>query len=99
MAFLLLGTASLLWSGNWIAGRALRDAYDPVALNFFRWVVAVLILAPFALPGLAGKGPLIRRNFGLLLLLAFIGVALFQTLVYLGLSSTMAINGILLNSS
>jgi drug/metabolite transporter (DMT)-like permease len=99
IAFLLLASASLLWSGNWIAGRALRDAYDPVALNFFRWTIAVLILAPFAVPGLAGKGPLIRRNFGLLLLLAFTGVALFQSLVYLGLTSTTAINGMLLNSS
>jgi drug/metabolite transporter (DMT)-like permease len=99
IAFLLLGTASLLWSGNWIAGRALRDAYDPVTINFFRWVVAVLILAPFAVQGLAGKGAVIRRNLGFLLLLAFLGVALFQTLVYLGLSSTTAINGMLLNSS
>src|SRR3954470_6360339 len=98
-AFALLGGASLLWSGNWIAGRALRDAYDPVTLNFFRWAIAVLILAPFAVPGLAGKGTLIRRNFGFLLLLAFLGVALFQSLVYLGLSSTTAINGMLLNSS
>jgi drug/metabolite transporter (DMT)-like permease len=99
IAFLLLAAASLLWSGNWIAGRALRGAYDPVTLNFFRWAIAVLILAPFGMRGLAGKGPSIRQNLGLLLLLAFLGVALFQSLVYLGLSSTMAINGMLLNSS
>ena len=64
-AFLLLASANLFWSGNWIAGRALRDAFDPVSLNFWRWVVATVALAPFALPALRGKWPLIRRHAGL----------------------------------
>ena len=40
-----------------------------------------------------------RRNIGLLLFLAFTGVALFQSLVYLGLRSTTAVNGVLINSA
>jgi len=98
-AFLLLAAASLFWSGNWIAGRALRDAFDPVTLNFWRWAVATLVLAPFALPGLRGKWADVRRHAGILLALAFTGVALFQCLVYLGLRSTPAVNAVLLNSS
>ena len=98
-AFLLLAAANLLWSGNWVAGRALRGAYDPFTLNFGRWAVATLALAPFALPQLRGQWPVIRRSFGLLLLLAFAGVALFQGLVYLGLRTTTAVNGLLINSS
>src|SRR5205085_299199 len=93
-AFALLALASLLWSGNWVAGRALRDAYGPVELNFFRWAVATAILAPFALAGLRGQGAVLRRHAGLLLLLAFTGVALFQSLVYLGLRTTTAVNGV-----
>jgi drug/metabolite transporter (DMT)-like permease len=98
-AFLLLALANLFWSGNWIAGRALRDAFEPATLNFWRWSVAVLVLAPFALPALRGKTALLRRHAGILLLLALTGVAAFQTLVYLGLRSTTAVNGVLLNSS
>ncbi len=98
-AFLLLALASLMWSGNWIAGRALRNAYDPMTLNFGRWLVAAAALAPFGLPALRGLGPVIRRNLGLLLVLAFTGVALFQGLVYLGLRSTTAVNAVLINSS
>ena len=98
-AFLLLAAASLFWSGNWIAGRALRDAFDPITLNFLRWTVATLVLAPFALPGLRGKWGMVRRHAGILLALAFTGVALFQCLVYLGLRSTPAVNAVLLNSS
>lgn len=98
-AFLLLAVANLLWSGNWVAGRALRGAYDPFTLNFGRWAVATLALAPFAVPALRGLAPVIRRRFGLLLFLAFTGVALFQGLVYLGLRTTTAVNGLLINSS
>jgi len=98
-AFLLLAAASLFWSGNWIAGRALREAFDPVTLNFWRWAVATLVLAPFALRGLRGRWGEVRRRAGILLALAFTGVALFQCLVYLGLRSTPAVNAVLLNSS
>jgi drug/metabolite transporter (DMT)-like permease len=98
-AFLLLALANLFWSGNWIAGRALRDAFEPASLNFWRWTVATLALAPFALPALRGKLPLLLRHAGILLLLALCGVAVFQSLVYLGLRSTTAVNAVLLNSS
>lgn len=98
-AFLSLALACLFWSGNWIAGRALREVMDPIAINFWRWVIAVAILAPFALPALIGQWTAIRRNAGTLLLLALTGVAVFQSLVYLGLRSTTAVNGVLLNSS
>ena len=98
-AFLLLALANLLWSGNWIAGRALRDSFDPISLNFWRWTIATLAMAPFALPALRGKGALLRRHAGILLILALTGIAIFQSLVYLGLSSTTAVNAVLINSS
>jgi drug/metabolite transporter (DMT)-like permease len=99
VAFGLLALTMLIWAGNWVIGRALREAIDPVTLNFWRWAIAALALLPFALPQLAGRGEVIRRNIGLLLLLSLTGVALFQGLVYLGLRSTTAVNGVLLNSS
>src|SRR5215467_14331731 len=95
-AFALLALANLMWAGNWVTGRALRDAYDPVTLNFCRWAVAGLVLAPFALPQLPRYAPVIRRNLRGLLILAFTGVALFQSLVYLGLRTTTAVNGVLI---
>jgi drug/metabolite transporter (DMT)-like permease len=77
----------------------LRDAFEPITLNFWRWVIAALVLAPFALPAIAGKRDVIRRHMGLLALLAFTGVVAFQTLVYVGLRTTTASNAVLLNSS
>jgi len=51
----------LCWAGNWVVGRAIRDEMPPIALNFWRWAIALLILAPFALPRLRGKGAILRR--------------------------------------
>ena len=98
-AFALLVLANLLWSGNWVIGRAIRDTLDPVALNFWRWMVAALVMAPLGLAHALEHRALIRRHAGLFALLALTGVALFQTLVYLGLRSTTAINAVLINAA
>jgi drug/metabolite transporter (DMT)-like permease len=98
-AFLLLASANVFWAGNWVIGRALRVAFEPVALNFWRWVVAAAVLAPFALAGAVANCALIRRHAGVLFLLALTGVTIFQSLVYLGLRSTTTVNAVLLNSS
>ncbi|HTQ75994.1 MAG TPA: DMT family transporter [Burkholderiales bacterium] len=98
-AFLLLALATLFWAGNWVLGRALRETFEPNALNLSRWTIAALALAPFALPRLRGKWPVIRRSAGMLALLSLLGVAAFQSLVYYGLKTTTAVNAVLLNSS
>jgi len=97
VAFALFAFANLLWAGNWSTGRALRGAFDPVMLNFVRWLVALAALAPFALPRLAGMGRVIRGDARMLALLAATDVALFQSIVYLGLRTTTAVNAVLLN--
>jgi drug/metabolite transporter (DMT)-like permease len=97
--YLLLALCMLFWSGNWIIGRAVRDTIPPVALTFWRWVVAALVLAPFALPRLKGKGGAIRRGWALLFLLGFIGAGLFQLMIYLGVRYTEAVNATLMNAA
>lgn len=89
----------LIWAGNWVIGRGLRDVFDPISLNFMRWAIAVVVLAPFALREVIKAWPVVRGHWSLLLLLSLTGVAIFHALVYLGLQSTTAVNGVLLNSS
>ena len=98
-AFSLLALTNLLWAGNWVLGRALRDTFDPVSLNFWRWFVALAVLTPFGLRAIAGKAAVLRQNWRILALLALLSVPLFQTMVYQGLRTTTAINAVLLNSS
>ncbi len=97
--YALLALANLFWAGNWVIGRAMRESFSPFTLSFLRWLVAALALAPFALAALRGKGALLRRHLGLLLVLALTGGVLFQALVYVGLQTTTAVNAVLLNSS
>jgi drug/metabolite transporter (DMT)-like permease len=96
-AFALLAFSNLLWSGNWVIGRALREAFDPISLNFWRWLVAILVMAPFAVAAVDFR--VVRRHWGFYSLLALTGVAGFQCLVYLGLESTTAINAVLINAA
>ncbi|WP_119418264.1 DMT family transporter [Desertibaculum subflavum] len=98
-AYALLTFAVLLWAGNWIVGRAVHESFPPAALNFWRWTAAVLILVPFALPGMFARRALLVRHWRYLALLGLSGITLFQTGVYVGLRSTPAVNAVLLNAS
>jgi drug/metabolite transporter (DMT)-like permease len=42
-AALLLVLAALFWAGNFVMGRAVRGEVPPVALAFWRWVVAAAV--------------------------------------------------------
>ena len=55
--YLLLTLTPFFWACNWIIGRALHADIPPMAMTFFRWLFAILILAPFAWPHLSATGP------------------------------------------
>ena len=96
--YLLLTLAPLFWSCNWIIGRAVHADIPPMGMTFFRWLFAVLILAPFALPRLKRDWPIVRRDWRTMLVLGAIGVGTHNALAYLGLNFTTATNGVILNS-
>jgi drug/metabolite transporter (DMT)-like permease len=97
--YALLVLAALFWGGNWVAGRALRDDVPPVALAFWRWVVAAVAFLPFTLGGVFRARATIRREWLRLVVFALLGVTAFNAMVYIGLSHTPAINGALINSA
>jgi drug/metabolite transporter (DMT)-like permease len=96
--YLLLSLASLSWAGNWVVGRAMRDDMPPVAMGFWRWTIALLILLPFAAPELRRKWAVVRANWATLTLLGVLGAVAFNTMIYYGLQYTAATNGVLFNS-
>ncbi len=99
LPYLLLTLCSLIWAGNGVVGRAIRDTVPPAALAFWRWGLAALILAPVALPRLKGQSHVLLRHWKVLLLLGGTGISLFQFLVYTGLRYTNAVNAMLMNSA
>ncbi len=96
---LLLALAQLLWAGNFVLGRAVHARIPPVALSFWRWAVALLVLLPLAARELRAGWPAIRRSLPVLVALGILGVGNFNTMVYLGLGQTSATNAALLNSA
>jgi len=69
-----------------------------MAMTFFRWLFAILILAPFAWRHVRRDWPVIRANWKTMLVLGAIGVGTHNGLAYLGLNYTTATNGVILNS-
>ncbi len=96
--YLLLTLTPFFWACNWIVGRGLHSEIPPMAMTFYRWFFALLILAPFALPHVRRDWGIVRRNWRVLLLLGIVGVGTHNALTYLGLNYTTAINGVILNS-
>jgi drug/metabolite transporter (DMT)-like permease len=94
--YVLMLLPILFWAGNAIIGRASVGEIPPFALSFWRWVVALVILLPFGLPRVMAQRARIRRRLGLLVVLAVTSVAAYNTLLYLALQTTSAINAILL---
>ncbi|HYD31020.1 MAG TPA: DMT family transporter [Azospirillaceae bacterium] len=97
--YLLLTLAPLFWSGNFVLGRAVHADVPPVALAFWRWALGFLIVLPFAWKALRRDRAAIRQGWKMLAVLAFLGIAAFNTLVYLGLQTTTAISGLLMQST
>jgi len=94
----LLLLAVTFWAGNFLIGRAVRADIPPVALAFGRWAGASLLLAPFAARSAWRERHALRGKWGGPLALSFTGVATFNTLVYLGLQTTTALNAFLLQA-
>jgi len=97
-AYILLTLTPFFWACNWILGRGLAAEIPPMAMTFFRWLFAILILAPFAWPHVRRDWPILRRHWKVMLALGAIGVGIHNTLAYLGLNYTTATNGVILNS-
>ena len=96
---LLLALAVLAWAGNSVVGRAMVGTVPPMALSFWRWLFAFLVITPLAWPKLKADWRELVRRWPMVLLLGASGVAGMGALVYMGVQSTTALNSILLQAS
>ncbi len=92
LAPLALVMAALFWAGNAVVGRGVIDLIPPMALSFWRWVIAFLVILPFAMPHLREAAPTLRNNVGKLFVLAFLSAGMFNTILYLAAHTTTAVN-------
>jgi drug/metabolite transporter (DMT)-like permease len=94
----LLLVTVLLWAGNSIVGRLVRDDVPPLTLAFGRWLGALLLLLPFAYRHVRADAAVLRRHWKMTLLLGLLGVSCFNAFLYSALHYTTASNAMLLQS-
>ena len=95
-AYLVLAATLLLWSGNWIVARAVRDAITPGVATSGRLAIVILVLLPLAWRGLVPKlRSLARRDWAVLFGLGVSGGGLHLAMQWLGLHYTTATNATL----
>ncbi len=98
-AYLLLVVAMLSWSGNAVVGRALAGTVPPFGLSLMRWSIAFLAVLPFAAREIIAKRALIFHRWRFLLAIGLLGLTICNSLGYVGLQWTTAINAGLINSA
>src|SRR5258706_6803915 len=99
-AWLVLLATLVLWSGNWIVARAVRDEIAPGTATVGRLLIVLAMLGPFAFPSLYRKLFLVgKKDWAILALLGFTGGGLHLALQWLGLHYTTATTGILFLST
>jgi drug/metabolite transporter (DMT)-like permease len=89
----------LFWAGNAVAGRVAAGHLPPIALAFWRWLFALLLILPFGLPRVIDQWNDVRRQWKVLALVALFSVTAYNTLLYVALTSTTAINATLVSAA
>jgi drug/metabolite transporter (DMT)-like permease len=89
----------LFWAGNAIVARSVAGEIPPVALAFWRWAVGAALILPFAWPHLKRDCPIMLGRWPLMLALSALGIAVFNTCLYIAAHTTTAVNIVMLQSS
>jgi drug/metabolite transporter (DMT)-like permease len=98
-AWTLLFLTNLFWAGNIVIARAVAGQVPPVALAYWRWTGAFIVASGVAAPQLKRDWPVLLRQWPMMLLLAATGIATYNTMTYVGLKYTSALNALLLQSA
>ena len=90
--YLMLILAPMFWGGNVVAAKMVVGEMDPFLLLASRCVGATLFILPFAWRFLHDDMPVLRRNWPLLMAYGAVGYAIFNGFLYIGLTTTTAVN-------
>jgi len=99
LAYTGLVLTPLFWAGNAVVARGVVDEIPPMAMSFWRWIIALAILLPFGFPGVWRHRRVIREHWLSILALATFSVGAFNSLLYLAAVTTSATNIALINAT
>jgi len=95
---LLMSVPPLMWAGNAVVGRLMVGHVPPQALNFSRWVLAALLLAPLGWHALRDTRT-IAASWPYLLAIGCLGVGAYNAFQYLALTTSTPLNVTLIAAS
>lgn len=95
----LLIAPPLFWAGNAVLARALVGDFPPLALSFWRWALAFVLITPFAARAVWQHRLVIRAHFPLLAWTSLLGVGCYNSLQYLALQTSTAVSTTLIGAS
>jgi len=84
--------ATIIWSGNFIVARSAIHDISPVALSFFRWLTACIVLLPFCLNRIPELYKTALNHKSYFFWMSLTGVTIFNTCVYVAGHYSSAIN-------
>lgn len=91
--YLLVTVSMFFFASNVIIGRAVHLDIPPLGLSNWRWIAASILFLPLGLGPVRRQWQLIVANWKRLLLMSVAMVVFGNTLVYVGLQYTTALNG------
>lgn len=78
--------APVLWGGNFLAGDVLADSLPGLWANLLRWIIALIVLAPFCIGTVWTNRVVLLRHVRTIAPSAVLGITLFNSLLYTALS-------------
>ncbi len=95
-AIAVLTLAMAIAAANPVVGRAVIAEVPPIALTFWRFVAAVVVMIPFGLPPLWRQRDQYTGQWLRILAMGTFGIAVYNGFLYLGVQTTTAINASLI---
>ena len=95
LPYILLTFCALFWAGSSVVGRHVAGEVPPMALNFWRWLLAFLIVLTWTSGELWRHRTLVLQKWKYISFLALSSAIGFGALHYVALQYTTAINGAL----
>jgi len=89
----------VIWSGNYVVARGISSQVPPITLAFLRWGTASICILPIAWKKFVPERRAVVKHGWYLFTVAFTGICLFNTFIYIAGHYTAAINLALLGTT
>ncbi len=97
LAYIYLICATALWGGNIVGAKiASIIMLEPIKLSFYRNLVVIFILLPFAFNKLITNQEIYKKNWKIIILLSLLSVSIFNTFMNIALTTTSVISSSLM---